>query len=232
MLIDNVGLYRIFGLPARNHDWAAMFEGRMIGNALSRARAETGRLSVSGLLPEEERQREDELEVVITHDRLMDFLTNREDSATEKGGQPVLKSYYDRQSGLWGLRRGERMTVRPRYPEVFDICGNRAAVRFGNNRAGVVNETGQPGIQLDRCRKMKFMKGDLLAVTDCAGNESYIDLKVNRTYREKPVVLSFGCMELPYGGCGAAEGGSVLFQPYRKTVCLHARGGSERHLLL
>lgn len=92
MLIDNVGLYRIFGLPARNHDWAAMFEGRMIGNALSRARAETGRLSVSGPLPEEERQqederqREDELEVVITHDRLMDFLTNREDSATEKGG--------------------------------------------------------------------------------------------------------------------------------------------------
>ena len=211
MLIDNVGLYRIFGLPARNHDWAAMFEGRMIGNALSRARAETGRLSVSGLLPEEERQREDELEVVITHDRLMDFLTSREDSATEKGGQPVLKSYYDRQSGLWGLRRGERMTVRPRYPEVFDICGDRAAVRFGNNRAGVVNETGQPGIQLDRCRKMKFMKGDLLAVTDCAGNESYIDLKVNRTYREKPVVLSFGCMELPYGGVELLKVGTFFF---------------------
>ncbi len=155
MLIDNVGLYRIFGLPARNHDWAAMFEGRMIGNALSRARAETGRLSVSGLLPEEERQR--------------------------------------------------------RYPEVFDICGDRAAVRFGNNRAGVVNETGQPGIQLDRCRKMKFMKGDLLAVTDCAGNESYIDLKVNRTYREKPVVLSFGCMELPYGGVELLKVGTFFF---------------------
>ncbi|MDB1094709.1 ATP-dependent helicase, partial [Phocaeicola vulgatus] len=191
--------------------WAAMFEGRMIGNALSRARAETGRLSVSGPLPEDERQREDELEVVITHDRLMDFLTSRKDSATETGGQPVLKSYYDRQSGLWGLRRGERMTVRPRYSEVFDICGDRAAVRFGNNRAGVVNETGQPGIQLDRCRKMKFMKGDLLAVTDCAGNESYIDLKVNRTYREKPVVLSFGCMELPYGGVELLKVGAFFF---------------------
>ena len=47
----------------------------------------------------------------LTHDRLMDFLTTREDSATEKGGQPVLKSYYDRQSGIWGLRRGERMTA-------------------------------------------------------------------------------------------------------------------------
>ena len=40
MLIDNVGLYRIFGLPTRNQDWAAMFEGRMIGNALSRVRTE------------------------------------------------------------------------------------------------------------------------------------------------------------------------------------------------
>jgi len=46
MLIDNVGLYRIFGLPARNHDWAAMFEGRMIGNALSRARADGNRQAV------------------------------------------------------------------------------------------------------------------------------------------------------------------------------------------
>ena len=75
----------------------------------------------------------------------------------------------------------------------------------------MVNETGQPGIQLDRCRKMKFMKGDLLAVTDCAGNESYIDLKVNRTYREKPVVLSFGCMELPYGGVELLKVGAFFF---------------------
>ena len=124
------------------------------------------------------------------------------------------------------------MTVRPRYPEVFDICGDRAAVRFGNNRAGVVNETGQPGIQLDRCRKMKFMKGDLLAVTDCAGNESYIDLKVNRTYREKPVVLSFGHAvpgEIPAtGGAWAEEVGrqGVLYAdrqcgsvPHLRSAC-------------
>lgn len=58
---------------------------------------------------------------------------------------------------------------------------------------------------------MKFMKEDLLAVTDCAGNESYIDLKVNRTYREKPVVLSFGCMELPYGGVELLKVGEFFF---------------------
>lgn len=33
MLIDNVGLHRIFGLPVCDRDWEAMFEGRMAGNA-------------------------------------------------------------------------------------------------------------------------------------------------------------------------------------------------------
>lgn len=31
MLIDNVGLHRIFGLPVRERDWEAMFEGRILG---------------------------------------------------------------------------------------------------------------------------------------------------------------------------------------------------------
>ena len=31
VMIDNVGLYRMFGLPAANRDWLAMFEGRMAG---------------------------------------------------------------------------------------------------------------------------------------------------------------------------------------------------------
>ena len=31
MLIDNVGLYRMFGLPIANRDWQAMFEGRLAG---------------------------------------------------------------------------------------------------------------------------------------------------------------------------------------------------------
>ena len=29
ILIDNVGLYRIFGLPVRNHDWTAMFSAML-----------------------------------------------------------------------------------------------------------------------------------------------------------------------------------------------------------
>ena len=41
MLIDNVGLYRVFGLPTRERDWQAMFEGRMTGKAETEGRGRT-----------------------------------------------------------------------------------------------------------------------------------------------------------------------------------------------
>ena len=47
MLIDNVGLHGIFGLPVRDSDWEAMFEGRMAGNAQPWTRMENSGLSVS-----------------------------------------------------------------------------------------------------------------------------------------------------------------------------------------
>lgn len=34
MIIDNVGLYRLFGLPTAYRDWQAMFEGRLAGKAI------------------------------------------------------------------------------------------------------------------------------------------------------------------------------------------------------
>ncbi len=75
MLIDNVGLHRIFGLPVRDRDWEAMFEGRMAGNAQPRTRMENNGLSVSVPLPEDGRRNE-ELEVVMTHNCLLDAVRN------------------------------------------------------------------------------------------------------------------------------------------------------------
>jgi len=200
MLIDNVGLHRIFGLPVRDHDWEAMFEGRMVGNALSRIRAENS-LSVS-CPPPEDVKRDEDLEVVMTHGQLLDAIRNRESVCPGEGMQagkappPGLKACHDRQSDLWGLRRGNRITVMPRYREVFDTCADRAAVRFEDGRAGVVDGSGKLVILSDHCRKLRFLKGDLLGITGDDGTDSYIDLKTNRAYREKPAVLSYGSVEL------------------------------------
>ena len=194
MLIDNVGLYRIFGLPTRKWDWKAMFEGRIIGNAMSRARMENS--WTAPYLPVENEAQDDELEVVITHSQLIDAIKNKESAVSEKEAYPSLKAHYDRQSGLWGLRRGERMTAKPQYVEVFDTKGDWAAVRFEDHRMGIVDDSGEPRIRIDCYRKLKFLKEDIIAVTDNNGNEFYIDLKVNRTYKEKPAIVSFGSVEL------------------------------------
>lgn len=200
MLIDNVGLHRIFGLPVCEQDWEAMFEGRIQGNAPVRARTENA-LSVS--CPSlEEGKRDEELEIVMTHGRLLDVIRNRASFYLEEGGQAgkdaraPLRAYRDRQSGLWGLRRRNRITVMPGYREVFDTCVDRAAVRFEDNRTGVVDDSGNPILITDRCRKLRFLKGELLGITGDDGIDSYVDLKTNRIYREKPVVLSYGSVEL------------------------------------
>ena len=192
MLIDNAGLYRIFGLPTRQWDWKAMFEGRMIGNAMTWVQMENG--WTVPYLPMENGVQDDELEVVITHSQLMDTIKNQVSATSEK--EAGLKAYYDRQSGLWGLRRGEKMTSIPQYPEVFDTKGDLVAVRFEDWQTGIVDDAGKPRIKMDRYRKLKFLKEELIAVTDNNGNAFYIDLKVNRTYQEKPAVLQFGSVEL------------------------------------
>ena len=196
MLIDNVGLHRIFGLPVRERDWEAMFEGRILGDTFSRKRAENG-LSVACSLLEEGR-REEEWEMVMTHGQLLDAIRNRNlfDQEEGRNALSVLKAFHDRCSGLWGLRRRNRVTVMPRYKEVFDTCADRAAVCLEDGRTGVVDDNGKPKIIIDRCRRLRFLKGELLAVTGNDGTDAYIDLKTDRTYREKPVVCSHGSVEL------------------------------------
>ena len=82
-----------------------------------------------------------------------------------------------------GLKRGNKITVSPRYLQVFDIQGNRVAVRLKDGQAGVVSASGEPEVILGYCRRLKFLKEELLAVTDTAGTVSYMDMKTGRTYR-------------------------------------------------
>lgn len=218
MLIDNVGLHRIFGLPVRDRDWEVMFEGRMMGNALSRVRTEN-RLPVSCPSSENDK-RDEELEIVMTHGQLLEVIRNRnsfylEEKQAEQRAHSVLKAFHDRRSGLWGLKRGNRMTMMPQYREVFDICGNRAAVRLEDGRVSVVDDSGKPEIIIDRGRRLRFMKGELLGVTGDDGTDSYIDLKTSRTYREKPVVFSYGGED--YGNVELLKVGETFHSRTRKA---------------
>ena len=72
MIIDNVGLYRIFGLPSQVWDWEAMFEGKLSRKQLQASVKLSQRqdMAVHGENGELIRVADPELEVVVTHSEL------------------------------------------------------------------------------------------------------------------------------------------------------------------
>ena len=197
MLIDNVALYRLFGLPTADRDWQAMFEGRLAGKGHLAASAKNVSYMAAGQVKDEMLDAEDLLETIVSHGQLLDYLQGNSPLLGNLASQAeALKPYKDRQSGLWGLRQGQTITAKAQYRSVFDVKCNLAAVRFDDNRTGIVDGSGNIRIRLGRCRNMRFMPDDIIAVTDNAGYASYIDLKTSKPYDVKPEVLKFGNIEM------------------------------------
>lgn len=197
MLIDNVGLYRLFGLPTAYRDWQAMFEGRLAGKGYPATNARNVSYMAAGQVKDEMLDAEDLLETILSHGQLMDYLQGNSPLLGNPASQTeALKPYKDRQSGLWGLKQGQTITAKAQYRTVFDVKGNLAAVGFDDNRTGIVDGNGNIRMKLDRYRNMKFLPDDVVAVTDNAGHTFYIDLKTARLYNQKPEVLKFGKIEV------------------------------------
>ena len=198
MLIDNVGLYRLFGLPTAYRDWQAMFEGRLAGKGYPAANARSLSYMAAGQAKDEALDTDGLLETIVSHGQLMDCLQNGSSLLDDNNASQAeaLKPYKDRQSGLWGLKLGQTITVKAQYRTVFDVKDNCAAVRFDDNRTGIVDGNGNIRMKLERYRNMKFLTDDIASVTDNAGHTFYIDSKTAKLYNQKPEVLKFGKIEV------------------------------------
>ena len=197
MLIDNVGLYRLFGLPTAYRDWQAMFEGRLAGKGYPTANARNVSCMAAGQVKDEALNADGLLETIVSHRQLMDYLQSGSSLFDNNASQAeALKPYKDRQSGLWGLKQGEIITAKAQYRTVFDVKDYRAAVRFEDNRVGIVDGNGNIRMKLNRYRYMKFLPDDIGAVTDNTGHTFYIDLKTSKLYNGKPEVLKYGRIEM------------------------------------
>ncbi len=78
VIIDNVGLYRVFGLPSQVWNWNAMFEGKLkVGK-----KKETAKERAFFLGSEEQEGHQDdsdsEMEMVVSHEKLLQTLHYRE----------------------------------------------------------------------------------------------------------------------------------------------------------
>ncbi|WP_041584108.1 DEAD/DEAH box helicase [Phocaeicola salanitronis] len=197
MIIDNVGLYRLFGLPTAYRDWQAMFEGRLAGKGYPAANARNVSYMAAGQVKDETLNADGLLETIVSHGQLMDYLQNGSSLFDNNASQAeTLTPYKDRQSGLWGLKMGQTITAKAQYRTVFDVKDNCAAVRFEDNRVGITDGNGNIRMKLNRYRYMKFLPDDIVAVTDNTGHTFYIDLKTAKLYNGKPEVLKYGRIEM------------------------------------
>ena len=90
VMIDNVGLYRVFGLPSQVWNWNAMFEGKLkVGK-----KKETAKERAFFLGSEEQEGHQDdsdsEMEMVVSHEELLQTLQYRE-FVDSKGEFAIIK---------------------------------------------------------------------------------------------------------------------------------------------
>ena len=110
LILDNVGLYRLFGLPSDDRDWQAMFEGRVAGKGILTDEVEGLRNIAYSVCNEQERITSDartELITVMTHEgQRMDLeeaygyeiVSNKEglSGVVDKDGKEVLPCEYNK----------------------------------------------------------------------------------------------------------------------------------------
>ena len=197
VIIDNVGLYRLFGLPTAYRDWQAMFEGRLAGKGVTHARQRTDGYdcAVRNAVDSEIVRHESDLELVMSHEQLLDSL-NTGICLSEDATSTTLRPFKDRTTGLYGLKQGDKITVLPQYEAVFDVDGAMAVVCFKDKCVGIVNGNGEIMTRLDRYTKARLLKDNILSVTDVNGQVTYIDLYNEHTYTKKPKVTAFGQVQL------------------------------------
>ena len=196
MLIDNVGLYRVFGLPVVDWNWERMFRGETAGKGVRMVQTQGEQVyypSIQAELPGQDIG----VGLVVSHDSLLAKLEEWSSlQPMQRERTELLKVWQDPITGDWGLKLGREKVTEAEFAEVFDIKENMAAVRFADNRCGLVDDTGKAMWKRSRCRSLKFIRNQLLEVVSQGGKVSYVDLLNLQTYETKPEVKRFGSFEL------------------------------------
>lgn len=135
VLIDNAGLYRVFGLPNIERDWQSMFHGHTAGK---------GRIV---RVPNVIRRIDNTMEVIVNHSKMMT------DDAQNKYLQQVEPF---EQGGLWGLRVKNDIVLRPIYRYISSFVGDFCTFEMIPGRWGVLRRNGK------RCIPPEFKSIELL----------------------------------------------------------------------
>ena len=145
VILDNVGLVRLFGLPTRCWNWQSAFEGRMkMREERLKMRDERlkSRDNHSSLI---NNQTIEDFSLVIAHEQLEQLINDAElEEWNNRQGiaEEAAEAFRSENGKMWGLRRGGMMMVEPKYLRVFNIKEGLAAVRLQDNKLAVVDMKG------------------------------------------------------------------------------------------
>lgn len=190
MLIDSVGLCRVFGLPIRERDWEAMFRGEVRGRGRHLAHAPS-----ADSLPTADAAMDSGMETLVSHYGLLEAIAEqRRQPVSHK--VPQLRAWQDTVSGLWGLSCGGRRTTQAIYSTVFGIRHSMAAVRLPDGSGRVVDGSGETLWERSGCQFLRFAAGHIMEVAVQGGRTLWLDLYNFRMYNARPTIRRYGSMEL------------------------------------
>lgn len=194
VLIDNVGLYRVFGLPTVIRDWNLMFNGEVAGKGVRMAKEQNNGIVPDGVA--EALPQGCDMEVIVSHGDLLSVIEKQKKQRLSFSEVHDMKAWKDYATGLWGLMICRTKITEAVFAKVFDMQDGMAAVRYSDNQCALVNSSGE-SIDLKRCYKsMKFSRKHFLTVVHPNGKSSYIDLYNQKEYKVMPQVKRFGDIEL------------------------------------
>ena len=180
VILDNVGLVRLFGLPTRCWDWQSAFEGRL------RMKDKSNHSSVI------DNHEINAFSLVVAHEQLGQLIADAklEEWNVRQGlAEEEAEAFRDADSGLWGVRRGGMITVEPTYLRIFNIKEGLAAVRLQDTGLAVVDMPGNVVRNLGRGMAARLHSRDFVAV-DRNKCRDYIDLLSGQLYYDLPEVTS------------------------------------------
>ena len=195
MLIDNVGLCQVFGLPVQAWNWERMFRGELPGKGIREVQAKDS-VRYAACIQESTTAPDWGVGLVISHEALLERLNELDVAPVTQEKAAVLRAWKDEETELWGLKRGREKVTDAVYVRVFDIKEGMAAVRFRNNECGLVDEAGRVLWKVNGCAWMKMGPHQLLTVEKGGNERLYVDLCNLHVYTEEPEVKRYGAFEL------------------------------------
>ena len=193
VILDNVGLVRLFGLPTRCWNWQSAFEGKLRMKDDVRLRMKDGgprmKDNHSSLINNQEIN---SFSLLIAHEQLEQLINDAElEEWNNRQGiaEEAAEAFRSENSKMWGLRRGGMMMVEPKYLRVFNIKEGLAAVRLQDNKLAVVDMKGNIVRGLGNGISARICSKDFAEV-ERNNDYEYIDLLSGQIYYDLPRIVS------------------------------------------